>query len=151
MPSHIWPVKSDESTHSRCGGAPGSKPRIGCNEIKQHRQPGSGNHQHCRKGLPGASALDRKVWGDFFANTEQWMSIIENRLETLLGDQKADESAGAGNVSSTDYSGNDVVAVTKCRQGHNLFRDEVFTAYQSCCCISDIADSRLLIASHIKP
>ena len=104
-----------------------------------------------RKGLPGASALDRKVWGDFFANTEQWMSIIENRLETLLGDQKADESAGAGNVSSTDYSGNDVVAVTKCRQGHNLFRDEVFTAYQSCCCISDIADSRLLIASHIKP
>ena len=104
-----------------------------------------------RKGLPGASALDRKVWGDFFANPEEWMPIIENRLETLLGDQKADEFAGAGSVSPTDYSGNDVVAVTKCRQGHNLFWDAVFTAYQCRCCIIDIADSRLLIASHIKP
>ena len=104
-----------------------------------------------RKGLPGASALDRKVWGDFSANTGKWMPIIENRLETLLGDQKADEFAGAGNVSPTDYSGIDVVAVSKRRQGQNLFRDAVLTAYQSRCCITDIADSRLLIASHIKP
>ena len=104
-----------------------------------------------RKGLPGASALDRKVWGDFSANTETWMPIIEQRLELLLGDQSADEVEDPTASLSVDYSGNDVLAVTKRRKGQSLFRDAVFTAYQSRCCITDIGDSRLLIASHIKP
>ena len=104
-----------------------------------------------RKGLPGASALDRKVWADFSSNTETWMPIIENRLDELLGDQGAAEAPGTDTPSDVDYSGSDVLAMTKRRQGQRLFRDAVFTAYQSRCCITDIADSRLLIASHIKP
>jgi len=104
-----------------------------------------------RKGLPGASALDRKVWSDFSANTETWMPIIELRLEALLGDQGADDVEDSAASLSVDYSGNDILAVAKRRQGQNLFRQAVFSAYQSRCCITDIADSRLLIASHIKP
>lgn len=104
-----------------------------------------------RKGLPGASALDRKVWGDFSANTDRWMPIIESRLGALLSDQREDEVESTDAASPVDYSGSDVVALTKRRQGQSLFREAVFTAYQSRCCITDIADSRLLIASHIKP
>ena len=104
-----------------------------------------------RKGLPGASALDRKVWSDFSANTETWMPIIEHRLEALLGDKGTDDVEGSAALLPVDYSGNDILAVAKRRQGQNLFRQAVFSAYQSRCCITDIADSRLLIASHIKP
>ncbi|WP_339343895.1 HNH endonuclease [uncultured Alcanivorax sp.] len=104
-----------------------------------------------RKGLPGASALDRKVWSDFSANTETWMPIIELRLEALLGDQEADDVEDSAAPLSVDYSGNDILAVAKRRQGQNLFRQAVFSAYQTRCCITDIAEPRLLIASHIKP
>ena len=104
-----------------------------------------------RKGLPGASALDRKVWSDFSANTETWMPIIEHRLEALLGDKGTDDVEGSAALLPVDYSGNDILAVAKRRQGQNLFRQAVFAADQSRCCMTDIADSRLLSASHIKP
>lgn len=104
-----------------------------------------------RKGLPGASALDRKVWSEFSANTETWMPIIEHRLEALLGDKGADDVEDSAALLSVDHSGNDILAVAKRRQGQNLFRQAIFSAYQSRCCITDIEDSRLLIASHIKP
>ena len=79
------------------------------------------------------------------------MPIIENRLDELLGDKSAAEAQGTDTPSDVAYSGSDVLALTKRRQGQRLFRDAVFAAYQFRCCITDIADSRLLIASHIKP
>lgn len=104
-----------------------------------------------RKGLSGASSLDRKVWAEFSSNTGKWMPIIEASLQELLVGEASPESSQPGEEMDTDFTGKDVEAVVKRRQGQSLFRDAVFTAYQSRCCITGIADTRLLIASHIKP
>lgn len=104
-----------------------------------------------RKGLSGASSLDRKVWAEFSSNTDKWMPIIEASLQQLLLGEASQELNQPDERIDADFTGINVEAVVKRRQGQSLFRDAVFTAYQSRCCITGIADTRLLIASHIKP
>ncbi|MEQ3683543.1 HNH endonuclease signature motif containing protein [Alcanivorax sp.] len=104
-----------------------------------------------RKGLSGASSLDRKVWAEFSSGTDKWIPIIEARLQMLLSGEGHPVTYQSNAEADADFTGKDIEAVVKRRQGQRLFRDAVFTAYKSRCCITGIADTRLLIAGHIKP
>jgi len=50
-----------------------------------------------------------------------------------------------------DFTGETKRAVTEQRIRQNFFRRAVLSSYRGRCCMSGLADSRLLIASHIVP
>ncbi|MBQ0754702.1 MAG: HNH endonuclease [Gammaproteobacteria bacterium] len=104
-----------------------------------------------RKGLAGASKLDREVWQAFSEHSSEWMPEIEQRLSQLLdGGKPTTVSVGTEDLPA-NYRGDNITVTSTRRKGQNLFRDAVFSAYQSRCCVTGVSDSRLLIASHIKP
>jgi predicted restriction endonuclease len=52
---------------------------------------------------------------------------------------------------SADYTGREVVGVSRHRKGQELFRVAVLSAYSFQCCVTGVSDHRFLVASHIKP
>lgn len=105
-----------------------------------------------RTGLKGASALDRNIWQDFSHNTETWMPRLEARLAQLLEPQDDSPAPELGMIEETaDYSADDLESSATRRKGQNLFRKAVLSAYQWRCCITGVAEPRLLVAGHIRP
>ncbi len=99
-----------------------------------------------RKGLKGASALDRKVWSEFSGNTEEKMPEAEEALQAILPSPK-EKSESLPDTHEED----DHFSEVKVRKGQNLFRDAVLSAYDGRCCVTGVTDPRFLIASHIRP
>jgi len=98
-----------------------------------------------RKGLAGASELDRQMWSTFTTNTESMMPIAEQALASALGD------ANSSKEKPPSYHEADHFAEVKVRKGQSLFRSAVLSAYDNQCCITGLSDNRFLIASHIRP
>jgi len=99
-----------------------------------------------RKGLQGASALDREVWAEFSEDTEEKMPEAEDALQAVLSGAKEQTE-----ILPIAYEEDDHFAKTKVRKGQNLFRDAVLSAYDGRCCVTGMTDHRFLIASHIRP
>lgn len=104
-----------------------------------------------RKGLVGATALDRRVWAEF--NTD-WTRLVAD-AEAL-----ASSDLPGGNTVKEDEIGfvhkpfvgpSSITAVVEQRIGQNFFRRAVLANYDNRCCVTGIADTRLLNASHIMP
>ena len=98
-----------------------------------------------RSGLRNASRSDRDLWAELRAD---WSATADAIAE-------ANQSVGATLPTDDENKpvaiGEDVVAATKVRRGQALFRATVLSAYQERCCITGLADARLLNASHIVP
>ena len=101
-----------------------------------------------RKGLAGASALDRDVWRAFSANTLSMLPKAEQALQLALQAQQApvQEQKQTDSYHEVDHFAN-----VKVRQGQRLFRDAVLTAYENRCCVTGLQEPRFLVASHIRP
>ncbi len=104
-----------------------------------------------RSGLGNASALDRAVWDEFHSDWERLA------LECQLLRQQFDSSyvadlppEGDGDLSN-DFTGETRQVFTAQRIKQHFFRRAVLSSYRSRCCMSGLADPRLLIASHIVP
>jgi hypothetical protein len=113
-----------------------------------------------RKGLSGASELDRSVWDDMARNWDataieaysayrSW--VVDEESMDLPGDDvpgylkaKPDFSDGFG-IGATR---NATVAV---RFNQRLFRRAVLASYEERCCITGLGEPGLLVASHIVP
>jgi putative restriction endonuclease len=98
-----------------------------------------------RKGMANVSALDRKVWSDFFGNIDYYLSIDEE------GNEGFSDLPQTEFVSDVSYEATDVLALMKARRGQQRFRRAVLASYDHRCAISGISDERLLVASHIAP
>jgi hypothetical protein len=113
-----------------------------------------------RSGLKGASTLDREVFAQFLNNWEglvaecsrRWEDIVANdtaarvvRKDDQLREFSQDFGQFPANAPST------ASRVVEVRRGQQFFRRAVLANYGSKCCITGIADERLLNASHIKP
>lgn len=106
-----------------------------------------------RKGLEGASKLDREIFAQF---ENDWTSLVcetERSWDRLVAggtEQKLKET-----LSKFDYdlNGSDSMdtRLTSVRIGQGFFRRAVLANFQEICCVTGIADARLLNASHIKP
>lgn len=110
-----------------------------------------------RKGLTGASKLDRTVYAEFgqdwsglVARAEVlWASQVEpspdiekpNRVKDSVSEFRFEPYQGASTTQ----------ALVNQRVGQEFFRRAVLANYEESCCITGIAEPRLLIASHIKP
>lgn len=104
-----------------------------------------------RKGLDGASALDRKMWAEF---NDDWTRLI---LEVETGENETNLSGRAVREPAEAFIHQEFVgpttvsALIEQRIGQGFFRRAVLANYDNKCCLTGIADVRLLNASHIMP
>lgn len=107
-----------------------------------------------RKGLSGASALDREIWDEFHANWDRLAVQCEQLRQQLLRDRglKPDipDDTGA-DLSLDDYTGHTRQTTVQQRIKQDFFRRAVLASYRGRCCISGVSEARLLVASHIVP
>lgn len=110
-----------------------------------------------RKGLSGASKQDRATYAEFGHNwtglvaraESMWAAKVAepdpnpptNRLQKKVSEFRFEPYQGASTTQ----------ALVNQRVGQNFFRRAVLANYEETCCITGIADPRLLTASHIKP
>lgn len=103
-----------------------------------------------RKGLKGASNLDREVWAEFHADWEKLAlecEMLRRNLDHALPfEDEADEQ-----LVPEDYTGETRRVVTEQRIKQSFFRRAVLSSYRGRCCMSGLSEPRLLIASHIVP
>lgn len=107
-----------------------------------------------RKGLSGASTLDRKIWEEFHADWERLTLECEQLRQQLLrkhGLKTMVPNDTGDDIDPTDFTGETRQAIVQQRIKQNFFRCAVLASYRSRCCISGVSDSRLLVASHIVP
>lgn len=108
--------------------------------------------QSGRKGLDGATALDREIWAEFHQDWTQAVIESESLLERPESDNPRrvrDEQVPFG---FQKYEGPSTIAASvEKRVGQNFFRRAVLANYDVACCITGISDARLLNASHIVP
>lgn len=103
-----------------------------------------------RKGLEGASNLDREIWDEFHADWEA-LAVESEMLRRKLdaGAQPVDDSEEQ--LVPEDFTGETRKVITEQRIKQSFFRRAVLSSYRGRCCMSGLSDARLLIASHIVP
>jgi putative restriction endonuclease len=102
-----------------------------------------------RRGLEGASNLDREVWEEFHSNWEGLAIECEHlrlQIEPAPVDEALTETLGA-----EDFTGETRKVLTEQRIKQRFFRRAVLSSYRGRCCMSRVSDPRLLVASHIVP
>jgi len=107
-----------------------------------------------RKGLSGASALDREIWDEFHADWERLAVECEQLRQRLLREHGSKGNAPRDTDDTfalDDYTGATRRALVQQRIKQDFFRRAVLASYRGRCCISGVSDARLLVASHIVP
>ncbi|MFC3673653.1 HNH endonuclease [Novosphingobium pokkalii] len=110
-----------------------------------------------RKGLAGASRQDRDIYAEF---GHKWSALVA-RAEALWA-LRVTSSQNKANAPVPEMKANEFLfepyqgasttqAWVNQRVGQNFFRRAVLANYEDRCCITGIAEPRLLVASHIKP
>lgn len=110
-----------------------------------------------RKGLAGASQLDRTTYAKF---GQDWTGLVAQAESRWTGRVDQGELAAtrsrvqdkASEFRYVPYTGTTIAqALVNQRVGQEFFRRAVLANYEEVCCITGIAEPRLLTASHIKP
>ncbi|HGM5574206.1 TPA: HNH endonuclease [Serratia marcescens] len=100
-----------------------------------------------RSGLKGASNADRTLWLEMSHDTEAFNQQCQLAMEHL-----EEETVTPGlNESPKDFSGSERISTVKTRVDQNLFRKNVLEVYEYRCCVTDLEEPALLVASHILP
>jgi len=108
-----------------------------------------------RSGLRNASRLDREIWDEFHSDWERLAvecELLRQQLEREHGMRSTTTNdTNASDFDITDFNGETrkVFVAQRIKQG--FFRRAVLSSYGSRCCISNVSESRLLVASHIVP
>ncbi len=117
-------------------------------------------HARGRKGLSGASNLDREIWDEFREHPEQLASISEEALRHLFSAAESDDVElikGVGvkherrSVQSPPNGPTEQSSTVIVRRGQQFFRQMILNAFDGRCCVTGIGIRELLVASHIKP
>ncbi len=109
-----------------------------------------------RKGLEGASALDKTIWNEFHADLNQTVPASEGALRKLF---EADEDSelevlpkqGVRVRKRPPVGATETTANVKQRRGQEYFRDAVLNNFGGRCGVTQLGVRELLIASHILP
>ncbi|MDP2142182.1 MAG: HNH endonuclease [Gammaproteobacteria bacterium] len=102
-----------------------------------------------RTGLRGASSADKSMWDEMQGDWEGFAVKSGEAMRVAL--QGTEIPSLEIDEEEIDYSGKDKVVITTARDGQRFFRNSVLSAYDFKCCISGLANPRLLVASHIVP
>lgn len=102
-----------------------------------------------RKGLKGASQLDREVWDEFHTDWERLAAdcaALQSALDGTDGGLLDERDALPEN-----FTGQTRLAYVEQRIKQDFFRRAVLSSYRGRCCMSGVDVPRLLVASHIVP
>ena len=97
-----------------------------------------------QRGMSGYSKLDADVWAEFFASPSDFLDRLE-RMTNL--DFNSDLTPRKLSVRE----GVDVERLVKVRRHQDFFRKTLLASYNGRCAVTGIAQTELLIASHIVP
>jgi putative restriction endonuclease len=105
-----------------------------------------------QRGIQGASntsKADKAIWDEFFSNLDTFSFETENIRANLQNQSIFD----VHHIEEKELlkEGKSKEALVKIRVNQSFFRSMVLSSYNFTCCITGLADVRLLIASHIKP
>lgn len=103
-----------------------------------------------RKGLEGASNLDREIWDEFHADWEA-LAVESEMLRRKLDVESQPVGDADEQLAPDDFIGETRKVLTEQRIKQSFFRRAVLSSYRGRCCMSGLSDTRLLIASHIVP
>ena len=103
-----------------------------------------------RKGLEGASNLDREIWDEFHADWEA-LAVESELLRRKLDADVQPMDDAEEQLMPEDFAGETRKVVTEQRIKQSFFRRAVLSSYRGRCCMSGLTETRLLIASHIVP
>jgi len=105
-----------------------------------------------RKGLSGASNLDREIWNEFRADWNALVTECEKLNQQLdPTDTPPETLEGNDEIQIEDFTGETRQIVVEQRKKQAFFRRAVVSGYQFRCCITGLSEPRLLVASHIVP
>lgn len=100
-----------------------------------------------RKGLSGASNLDRVMWNRYFSD-ESLIMVSEELMLSVFGKHSIVEAV---KDELDDYCGSDVERLVQFRTHQSFFKAAVISNFDEKCCITGISKHELLIACHIIP
>jgi len=108
-----------------------------------------------KRGLPGASRLDRDVWQEFHGHIDDVAPESEEAFRKLFAEDEAaavevlpDEGVRVRPPPSGPTS---VTATVKVRRGQDYFREIVLNNFGGRCGVCELNIRELLVASHIAP
>lgn len=109
-----------------------------------------------RKGLTGASALDKAIWAQFHADWEGLALECAGLLAALRSEhhlpaEEVDGDEADDGVVLADFTGATRQVLVEQRIKQQFFRRAVLGSYRGRCCMSGLSEPRLLLASHIVP
>lgn len=93
-----------------------------------------------RSGLTGASAVDKALWQEM---QQDWAAFA-------IAMAQAEKELGLEQSNAAEKNTSKLAEVTV-RIGQQFFRSAVLSAYNQRCCVSGLANPKLLVASHIVP
>jgi putative restriction endonuclease len=101
------------------------------------------------KGASNASKLDKAIWDEFYNN---WDNALLQSEEMLAQKQNTTiEKINDIELEHLPIDGKEKERLIKTRVNQSIFRKIVLATYNNRCCITGIAQTELLIASHIVP
>ncbi|WP_215398998.1 HNH endonuclease [Rheinheimera oceanensis] len=98
-----------------------------------------------RSGLTGASATDKALWQEM---QQDWAAFA---IAMAQAEQEICPETLLTAVDDPYKVSTSKIAEVKVRIGQQFFRNAVLSAYNQRCCISGLANPKLLVASHIVP
>ena len=98
-----------------------------------------------RSGLTGASTTDKTLWQEMQQDWAAFSIMMAQAEQELCATSLPAAIDGPSNRTTSK------IAEVKVRIGQQFFRDAVLSAYNQRCCISGLANPKLLVASHIVP
>ena len=107
-----------------------------------------------RRGLSGASALDRSVWQEFRADPDKVGYESQVLMDALIGGTQSLVELSSDALEpevAPSYRAETTTATVAVRVKQSFFRRAVLSSYDSTCCMSGIKYPSLLVASHIVP
>lgn len=111
-----------------------------------------------RKGLTGASNLDREMWAQFQTHRNELAPQSEDAFRKLFRAKEADEIELVKGVGVkvrkqriAPEGPTETVKQVSIRRGQQFFRQMVLNAFDGQCCVTGVKVRDLLVASHILP
>lgn len=98
-----------------------------------------------RTGMKNVSKLDRELWDSFFADPDTFFTLA-SQVAGHYALPEASYPATSGLREGGEY---EIIGTT--RKNQEYFRKMILASYRNRCCITGIAVSELLVASHIIP
>ena len=110
-----------------------------------------------RKGLAGASTLDRDIYAKFSQNWDALVAHSGELWKSRVEDAEAEITNVVREAATADFrfepyqGASTMQSFTTLRVGQGFFMRAVLANYEEKCCITGISEPRLLVASHIRP